>query len=274
MTKPNVVITGSTRGIGLGLAEAFADLGCKVMVSGRSEAAVTTAVRTVCARREDAAYGQSCDVGEAEQVQALWAAAKRRMGRVDVWINNAGAPGSHVSLANLPPREIEAVVRTNLLGTMLGTRVALEGMAQQEGSGQIFNVEGYGANGRMMRQGMAHYGAAKAAVRYFTRSVAKEVAGGNVLVGTVMPGVVVTDMLLDGYKGASPQVWERARRFYNIVADPMEEVAPWLARRILENRRNNAAISRLSIPRMIFRFASPTYRKRDLFAAASPALTA
>ena len=137
------------------------------------------------------------------------------------------------------------------------------------GRGQIFNIEGYGSDGRMMRPGMAVYGSTKAATRYFTRSVARELAGTGVQLGTLMPGAVITDMLVSMVGDLPPDERDGARRRYNIIGDPVDVVAPWLADRVLANTRNGAEISRISVPRIALRFLSPRYRRRELF----PALT-
>ena len=86
-----VVVTGSTRGIGRGLAENFLQRGCKVIVSGRSQQSVDTVGAELAGRHgEDCVAGQACEVSSADQLQGLWDFALSRFGRVDVWINNAG----------------------------------------------------------------------------------------------------------------------------------------------------------------------------------------
>ena len=85
-----VVVTGSTRGIGHGLADAFLARGCCVVVSSRRPDAVEAAVTGLSAKHEpQRVFGQPCDVRRFEQVQALWDAARARFGSVQIWINNA-----------------------------------------------------------------------------------------------------------------------------------------------------------------------------------------
>jgi short-subunit dehydrogenase len=127
-------------------------------------------------------------------------------------------------------------------------------------------VEGFGSDGRLKRLGMAVYGGTKSAVRYFTDSIAQELGPRSaVKVGSLVPGVVVTDMLVGQFDRARPEAWERARRVYNVIGDTVETAAPWLAARVLSNRRNGARISRFSVPQLVWRFVSPRYRRRDLF---------
>jgi NAD(P)-dependent dehydrogenase (short-subunit alcohol dehydrogenase family) len=259
-----VVVTGSTRGLGYGLTEAFLALGCNAVVNGRSAEAVQAAAKTL-AQKHGAARLLACpaDVCEGKHLRALWDAAVARFGRVDVWINNAGSGSQQVPFLEQSPELVANVVRTNLVGAVLGTRIALEGMTRQ-GGGQIFNVEGLGSNPRAKRTGMAVYGATKCATRYFTQSVVNETKGGPVRVGSLFPGVLVTDMLLGQFDGARREAWEKARGRYNKVGDRVETVAPVLAQRILSNDRHGAYIGWISIPKMLLRLLLPS--KRDLFA--------
>lgn len=263
-----VVVTGSTRGLGFGLASAFLARGCSVVVHGRSK--VEEAAAKLGAPERVLAHAG--DVTEERAVRALWDAAVKRFGRVEVWVNNAGSGGAQVPLLETPAEVSAQVVRTNLLGCVLGTRVALEGMTKQ-GGGQIFNLEGFGANPRIKRTGMAVYGATKAATRYFTQSVARECAGGPVRVGTLSPGVVVTDMLINQFDGAPRAQWERSRRIYNKLADTVETVAPYLADRVLANTANGAAIAWINPLQMLLRIASPFRGGRDLFGSLPPPKT-
>jgi len=139
-----IVITGSTRGIGYGLADSFLALDCAVTVSGRTQEAVDKAVAELSARHgEDRVFGHPCDVTDFEQVQALWNAAKTQFDKIDIWINNAGLGNPQMDFWELPAEEIQAVVSTNLIGAMYGTKVALRGMLEQ-GFGGLYNMEGPG----------------------------------------------------------------------------------------------------------------------------------
>ena len=88
--KRTIVVTGSSRGIGLGMAQAFARSGCQVVVNGRSTRAVEAAIQTLPEALRGDALGIAADIGSLEQAQHLWDTAVARFGRVDVWINNAG----------------------------------------------------------------------------------------------------------------------------------------------------------------------------------------
>lgn len=260
-----VVITGSTRGIGYGLADAFLDLGCAVTISGRSQEAVDTAVAELSAKHAaERISGYPCDVREYQQVQALWDAAKDHFGHVDVWVNNAGIGHPQVDFWELSPERIEAVVSTNVLGTMYGSRVAMQGMLAQ-GFGAIYNMEGLGSRGGGPRvQGTLVYAASKAALRYFDEALAQEIRDTPLLVGSLNPGMVATDLVTKPYEGR-PEEWERARRIFNVIADRVETVAPWLARQMLDNEKNGARIAWSSWWKIMARFLASPFRKRELF---------
>ena len=177
-----IVITGSTRGIGYGLADAFLERGCVVGISGRTAPNVERAIETLSAKHgAERVWGQPCDVTEYEQVQALWDAAQAHYGRVDVWINNAGLGHSQCDLSRMSPDEMETIVQANLVGTMYGAKVALCGMLEQ-GRGSLYNMEGLGSDGRR-GEGLTVYATTKYAVRFLTESLVLETKGTPVLVG-------------------------------------------------------------------------------------------
>jgi len=257
-----IVITGSTRGIGYGLADSFLALGCAVTVSGRTQEGVDGAVATLSAKHEAGrVMGHPCDVTHYAQVQTLWDAAHAHWGRVDVWINNAGCTHLQAEFWELEPEQIKAVVDANLLGAMYGSKVALRGMLEQ-GSGSLYSMEGLGSTGRKM-DGLAVYGTTKCGLRYLNESLAHEVRETPVLVGALRPGMVVTDLLTG--KKDRPEDWERAKRIFNILADRVETVTPWLAQKVLANDKNGVCISWTSRRKIMWRFLTARFRKRDLF---------
>ncbi len=260
-----VVITGSSKGLGLGLAEAFLARATNVVVSARGAEAVALVCRELGAKYPAARIlGRACDVAVYEDVAALWSAACERFGGVDVWVNNAGISNAQRAFVELPPALIQSVVATNLIGVMNGSRVALAGMLAQ-GRGAIYNMEGFGSDGARQR-GMALYGSTKRAVRYFTRSLVAETRGSGVIVATVSPGIVVTELLISVYEEGDPALWHSQRRLFNFIADPVEVVAPWLAGRLLDNRRSGAHIAWMTVLKGALRFLNPRYYRRDLFA--------
>ncbi|MCL7454025.1 MAG: SDR family oxidoreductase [Anaerolineae bacterium] len=258
-----VVITGSTRGIGYGMADAFLARGCGVAISGRTPTAVEAAVTALSARHEGSQiFGQACDVRELDQVQALWDAAVGHFGHVDIWINNAGVAHSQIDFWDLAPEEIRSVVETNVIGAMHGARVALRGMLDQ-GYGSLYNVEGLGSDGRKV-EGLSLYGTTKHSLTYLTDALVEETKGTGIIVGALRPGMVATRLLTGQYEDR-PEEWERARKIFDLLADRVETVAPWMVDKVLSNTKSGARFKWLTPWRLAGRFLMAPFRKRDVF---------
>ena len=259
----SVVITGSTRGIGYSLAEAFLERDCAVTISGRTAEAVNEAVAKLSSRySKELIYGFACDMTDYLQVQMLWEKARAHFGRIDIWINNAGTAAPMTKFWELSPEQYDDVVQTNILGTMYGTKVALTGMLAQN-SGALYNLEGFGAKGRGMR-GMTLYGSTKASVHFIDRSLAMEIEGTPVITGAVAPGMVITDMITQQFIGREEEL-EKSKRILNIIGERAETVTPVLAGKILNNKKNGVTITYSSSFRMFGKFLAAPFSKRDLF---------
>ena len=258
-----IVITGSTSGIGLGLADAFLSLGCSVAVSGRFRANLEkTADYLSHKHRPDKIFIYPCDVTDYDRVRELWDAAAGRFGRIDIWINNAGIAHPEIDIGDYSPEQVQEVVATNITGTFYGSAVALRGMREQ-GFGSIYNMEGLGSSGTIIR-GMALYGMTKSAITYLTRAMAKEARGTPIIVGGLRPGMVATGLITRQYEG-HPEEWERVKRIFNILSDRVETVTPWLAKKIINNRKNGVTISWLTRPRVFTRFLLAPFHTRRVF---------
>jgi len=255
-----IVITGSTRGIGAGMAEAFLELGCSVVISGRKAGTVEQEVEKLSKKYgRDRVMGQACDVGDYEQVQALWDTSRQVFSTIDIWINNAGITNPVGAFWEQPEEGMAAVMETNVLGTMYGAKVALRGMLAQ-GYGAVYNMMGLGSDGRK-QAGLTLYGTSKAGLRYFTDAIAEEAAETPVLVGALSPGMVVTD-LVTAARTASPATWKRVKRVLNLLGDRVETISPWLAKRVLENKKNGADIRWLTSWKLLWRVISAPLVKR------------
>jgi NAD(P)-dependent dehydrogenase (short-subunit alcohol dehydrogenase family) len=258
-----VVITGSTRGIGLGLAKAFLELDCSVTISGRSQDDVDRIVEEINTQYSgDRLFGLACDVRDPVQVQALWDASFKRFAKVDIWINNAGYSGPQLPAWEFPPQKAEEIIETNLLGEIYGSMVAVREMLTQ-GYGAIYNMEGMGSDGRM-HEGLTYYGTSNAGRHYFNQSLIKEAKDTPLIIGTLSPGMVVTELLTKQYEDR-PEQWERDKRIFNILADRVETVTPWMAAQILENEKFGVRISWSSKWKIMGRFLTNPIRKRNVF---------
>ena len=230
------VITGSTRGLGFAMAEEMLKAGATVIISGRSLAAVRIAVKSL--GRHGMVTGMRCDVRQERQVYALARWAINRFGRIDVWVNNAGYSASAGRILDTPPAEARDMFLTNDLGTLYGTHAALH-LMQERQQGTLVNL--YGA-GSFLRPASptALYGATKAWVTSFTRSLAKELAGSGVRIVGFSPGMLLTDML------TSPTVIGRAGRdmmknygfVLRLLGRSPEDAAQRLVRVLQSDRRS------------------------------------
>ena len=258
-----IVITGSTRGIGFGLAQNFWKRDCSVMINGRTQQSVDEGLENLSGLApSERLSGFPCDVRNYEQIEALWETAKKHFGHIDIWINNAGLAHGPVEFWNQTPEQINNVINVNMTGTLYGTRVALLGLREQ-GGGFLYNMEGLGSRGGQMVAGMALYGTTKAGLSYFDDAMMKECEGTPVKFGALLPGMVVTDMLV-GQRMRSEEEWERTKRIFNILADRVETVTPWLVDQMLANDRNGVRISWLTRSKVMMRFLMAPFSRRNV----------
>ena len=178
-----VLVTGGTRGIGLGIAEAFRAAGARVLTCSRSEV--------------DAADHYVCDVRDPEAVQALVAQVVADAGRLDVLVNNAGG-APYALAADASARFHDKIVGLNLLAPLLCAQAANAVMQEQESGGAIVNVSSVSAT--RPSPGTAAYGAAKAGLDSLTSSLAVE-WGPKVRVNSIDVGLCRTDDTADHYGG-------------------------------------------------------------------------
>jgi 3-oxoacyl-[acyl-carrier protein] reductase len=179
-------VTGSTRGIGLAIAQAMHGAGAKVAIVGRD----TERARSTAAELGERTTGVGCDVAVAEQVEAALAAAESALGPIDILVNNAGLTRDNI-LLRLTDADWDAVLDANLKGAFHTIRSAIKGMMKRR-SGRIINVTSIvGLTGN---KGQANYAASKAGLIGFTKSVAREYAGRGILANCIAPGYIETDM--------------------------------------------------------------------------------
>jgi len=221
------VITGGTRGIGQGMAREFLKRGHNVCITGRSQGSTDKGLQELQADLGGMKLiGAACEVADLDQVQAVWNAAAEAFGGVDIWINNAGIANVMRDFDAIDKQEYDNVVATNIIGTFNGCKVALVEMKKQ-GQGQIYNFEGFGSDGRTTN-GLSIYGTTKRAITYFTETLIKEYKNSPVNIGFLSPGIVITSLTLREADHMSPERWQKVKGIYNIIADKVETVTPWL----------------------------------------------
>jgi NAD(P)-dependent dehydrogenase (short-subunit alcohol dehydrogenase family) len=231
-----IVITGSTRGFGNALARALLAKGAKVVLSGREQQTVERVAAELSALGE--VCGLACDVSQAAQVYALARFALERYGRIDVWVNNAGITPPPGGILDFPPEEAERAFRVNCLGTLHGTQTAVAIMKRQ-GSGVIVNLYGRGSDLKPSTPS-GLYGATKAWITSFTRTMAAEYQDLPIRFVGFSPGMMTTDMLTDVPYVVGETVAAQMRNFpmaLKALSLPPEAPAAELARLLEENEK-------------------------------------
>jgi 3-oxoacyl-[acyl-carrier protein] reductase len=179
-------VTGSTRGIGRGIALTLHAAGARVAIVGRAAATA----EAVAAELGERARGFQCDVTDAESLRTAIGECEATLGPIDILVNNAGVTRDNL-LIRMSIDEWDAVLDANLKGAFIATQAVIKGMMKRRW-GRIINVTSIvGITGN---KGQANYAASKAGLIGFTKSVAKEYAARGVLVNCVAPGFIDTDM--------------------------------------------------------------------------------
>lgn len=268
MSALNIVVTGSTQGIGFGYAREFLQRGHRVMICGRDMQRVEAAVnklRSECqaGHRVD---GAACDTAEPAELQALWDRAVARFGRVDIFINNAGYARTGARFVDNTAIEIEAMLRSNVIGSMHAAQAAISGFKRQ-GAGKLYlTLGGGGASGRVV-PGMTVYSTTKRAVKYFADTLVKELREANnsaILVGTISPGVNITEGMLREFAELSPAERNKALKQLNFIGDHVETTTAYIVAAILANQKQGHAITWLTGGRLLQRGLSMMFKKRDV----------
>ena len=259
----NVVITGSTKGIGYAMATEFLRVGCNVTLSGRNEE-LSAEHQASLARYVGKYIYVPCNVQKKADLQTLWDVSLEKWGTVDIWINNAGRNTPHSFSWQTEETYTRNVIETKLLGMIYGAQTAAIGMIKQ-GHGAIYSMEGLGSN-NMIQSKTILYGTTKHALTYFMKGLAKELKGTGVIAGRLSPGMVLTDFITKTPDGTKSEVLEDKNfiRLFNILADRPETVAKFFIPRMLRNKKNDAQIAWLTNPKATWRFLTGGLRKDRL----------
>ena len=178
------VVTGAGRGIGREIARVLAERGARVVLADVNETAAKEAAADIDG------VGVACDVTSEEQMRSLVADTVRDLGRLDLFVNNAGVTRD-ASLKKMTVNDFDAVITVHLRGTWLGVREPAAVMREQK-SGSIVNISSL--SGKSGNPGQTNYSAAKAGIVGLTKAAAKELAHHNVRVNAIQPGLIRTAM--------------------------------------------------------------------------------
>ena len=221
-----VLITGGTRGVGLATARAFAQEGASVVMTGRDVARGREAAGMVL--RASFLHG---DVRIASDCERVVAEATKRLGRLDVLVNNAGVIYRNRTVEHTAEDEWDTTFATNVKGAFLMSRSALP--ALRAATGAIVNVSSYA--GLVGFAGTAAYAASKAALVNLTRTMALDHAAEGIRVNCVCPGSVETEMIYQAWEAfpdpaAARRRWEEKHPLGRIATpDEVAKVIVFLA---------------------------------------------
>lgn len=206
---PVVWITGATKGIGLAIANAFAIIGCKVVLSGRNKSQLEINAGKII-DQGGFALPLQCDVTSETSVRSVTATITKKVGGVDVLINNAGVTVFE-TFEKTTVKEFDQIVNTNLRGYFLCTKAVLTTMLKQK-KGHIFNIHSVSATTTFYNS--AAYSASKAGSLALSKCLRAEVRKKGIRVIDVLPGAVETEM------------WDKSTRkkFHSKMLQP-EDVA-------------------------------------------------
>lgn len=189
----SAIITGSTSGIGEGIAQALAQAGCNIMLNGFGDAAAIESLRESIEKT----HGVQCryspaDMTRPEQITGMAKEARDAFGQVDILVNNAGI--QHVdAVEDFPPEKWDAVIAINLSSAFHGIRAVMPGM-KERGWGRIINVAS--AHGVVASAQKAAYVSSKHGVLGLTKVVGLEVAPlENITCNAICPGWVLTPLV-------------------------------------------------------------------------------
>jgi len=191
MLMRNVIVTGGSRGLGLGIARKLAASGyAAIAIARRKTEQVSAAIEETKRGKAGALHFVPFDLAAIDEIPALVRSLRKQFGPIYALVNNA-ALGTDGVLATMHNSKIEALVRTNTVSPIVLTKYVVRTM-MAEGGGRIVNVSSIiGFTGY---SGLSVYGATKASMLGFTRSLAREVGRLGVNVNAIAPGFMETEM--------------------------------------------------------------------------------
>lgn len=191
-SNQSVIVTGGTKGVGFGIAEAFLNAGANVFICGRN-----APTKLPTGNGKEAVF-VAADVRKPEESQGLIDSVLKATGRLDVLINNAGG-SPPVKAADAPAKLTESIIRLNLIAPLVFAQQAFHALRKNPNGGSIINIASI--SGVRPSPGTAAYGAAKAGLINVTRSLAQEWAADKVRVNAIIAGMIKTEASHEHYAG-------------------------------------------------------------------------
>lgn len=245
--KPkNIVITGSSKGIGKAIAKkCFLD-GHNVIICSRSKENTLATYHEFMelAENDDKCgfvYPFNADVTNYNDCQTLIKQSINKLGYIDIWINNSGISYKK-RLIDTSKNEIDSIIDTNLKGTIYCSKLIIPVMLEQKSKSILINLEGAGSNS-LPTPDYSIYGSTKSAVTQFTKTLSHEYAKSDIRFCTISPGMVITDLLLSNCT-------DSMKIAFNIFGEKPDTVANYIVNEMYKIKKN-ISIRYLTYNRMI-----------------------
>lgn len=191
LTGKTALVTGSTSGIGLAIAQGLAEQGANIVMNGFGDPDTIETERQDIEKKGVKAIYSDADMTKPEQITNMIALAEDTFGAIDILVNNAGI--QHVSpLEEFPPEKWDAIIAINLSSSFHTTRAVIDGM-RKKGWGRIINM--CSAHGLVASPYKSAYVSAKHGILGFTKTIALEVAQDNITCNAICPGYVYTELV-------------------------------------------------------------------------------
>ena len=206
LKNKTAIVTGGTKGIGRGIAEALRREGVSVCIAARHQSEIDETIKELNQGDEGRAIGFVCDVRDYDQVRALVDYTVKELGGLDILVNNAGI-GTFQKVEDTTPEDFRAVLETNVFGVFHCCHEAIPQM-KRRGGGYIINISSLaGVNAHPQ---MAAYNASKFGLNGFSEALMQEVRHDNIKVSYIMPGSVNTEF--GGDSPSDEKTWQLTPR--------------------------------------------------------------
>jgi glucose 1-dehydrogenase len=185
------LVTGSDSGIGRAIALAFAEEGCKVVITYHSDEKSAKEVTDIVTQKGGSAICRQLNVTDEANVKDLFKKATEHYSQIDILVNNAGVNGNNIPVEAMDTKAFDTCIKTNLYGPFFCSREYLQYRKGKQG-GKIIFISSIHED--VVTPGNADYNASKGGVKNFSRSLALELANRMIQVNNIAPGMILTPM--------------------------------------------------------------------------------